>query len=151
MRLLFVLCGALALCGCVSAYDASAEPAAQQAKALGYDQCNAALARKELKTNVAMLECVLASEKKYAVDIKLQNMGFYDAYAARVRLIAIDRDAGRLSNAQMESDLAAAHSDYISAMNQAYVQTAADNAATTNFLVGAAGAFATGYAHPIPP
>lgn len=150
MRLVFVLCGALVLCGCASAFDASAVAAAKQVNQVGYDKCNSARGH-EIKTYVTLTNCYLASDLVFANSIKLRNMSLYNTYAARIRLLAVDVDAGRVSVADGNSRLSAAGRDYVSAIEQAYAQTAADNAATTNFLVGATAAFATGYAHPIPP
>ena len=73
-------------------------------------------------------------------------MDLFNTYASQVRSIAVDADAGRISQVERDSRLAAAYNDYFSATNQAYAQTKAENDARMNFLAGAVGAFATGYA-----
>ena len=98
-----ILAVTLLLGGCAGVYDPSELAAAQQEKALGYDQCNAALAQRRFLTSAGYFECVLAAEEQYARAIKLQRMDIFNIYAARVRLIAVDADAGRISAAEEQS------------------------------------------------
>lgn len=73
-------------------------------------------------------------------------MGLYDTYASRVRLIAKDADANKITESERNSQFHAVGASYFSAIDQAYDAAEAGNANVTNFLWGTTGAFATGYA-----
>ena len=120
------------------------EPAAAQTKHLRVAQCNSAIVGRG--TNAALIECNLVAEKEYAIAIKLQNMGFYETYAARLRTIAMDADAGRISQQQRNNLWDTDFEDYRSAIAQARAVADANRATTTNLIVGAAGALVVGYA-----
>jgi len=114
---------------------------------LGYEQCNAApVGPKKWTPNAVLYDCYLAAEKRYAVAIKLKDMGLYETYAARIRIIAKDADAKKITVAETNARFQASLADYFSAINQAYAKSEADNADMTNFLWGSAGAFMTGAA-----
>lgn len=134
---------AAALTGC-AVYDVDALPAALQAKVQDYKQCDAQFAGRG--TNVAIYECYLAAEKQYATNIRLQRTDLYEIYAARVRLIARDTDAGRMTTDERNRQSEGAFADYRASLSRAVADTAAAQAelgAGTGALLGG---MAQGYA-----
>ena len=139
-----VLGTALLLTGCANAYDQSLEPAANQARLVGYGQCNSAISVHE--TNLDLFTCYLAAEHQYAKAINLADMRPYDLFAAQLRTIARDSDARRITASDRDARVAVARIDYSASLHQAYGQTAAGNAEATNILAGIAGGAAVGFA-----
>lgn len=133
------------LSGCATAYDMSTVKAANAARQSGFDQCTAKLTG---HANAEQANCILAVEKKWAVAIKLRNMGLYDVFAGEFRSIAVEADARRISPVERDNQIRIVLNAYHTSLREAYAAMQRennDNAATltmlgTGFLNGYNGA-----------
>lgn len=94
-RKLAVGASAVFLAGCAHAYDEGAFQGAVAQLELGVTQCKTRSNAHEFATVSAYAECHIAAREKFFHDIKFSQPQIVDAYAARVRLIASETDAGR--------------------------------------------------------
>ena len=90
----------LMLAGCTAGYDKTAMPDAGVSVRQASLSCEVKWAAKEIKTYSEWAACSLAAERKFFTAIKLQKMDTFEAYAARYRILAADRDAQRISDSQ---------------------------------------------------
>ena len=107
------------LAACAGVYDASAVPSAQAAMQYAKDQCVARLNSGEYKTTLESVNCALEADRAFAVAVKLKKMDLYNAYAGRMRMVAMDRDAGRITREEAQMRGGAVWKDYIGGIDQA--------------------------------
>ena len=91
-------------------YDLTALPKAWAVRQKMIDGCQ--VRATSFKTTTEQMNCLLAAHQAYAVAEKLRDMTPYRDYAAAVRHLAADADAGKLSQYDLPSRLAALRNDY---------------------------------------
>jgi hypothetical protein len=91
-------------------YDVAALPKAWAVRQKMIDACQARAT--SFKTTTEQMECLLAAHQAFAVTEKLKDMTPYRDYAAAVRRLAADADAGKLSQYDLPGRLAALRNDY---------------------------------------
>lgn len=118
------------LTGCAAVYNESAIPRAQENLSLAREQCTARRLGGDLKgaPNIVNVECFLAADLAFAKEIQLKDMALYETYAARVRLLAKERDAGLVTLEQANQQSQAIWRDYIGGIQQAAAYDAARRA-----------------------
>lgn len=113
MRKLIVL-GALGavLAGCTSPayqFDRDAMPAAQRARMAGWQKCVAELTDGPA---VTLIECHNENNRAFLRAIHYRDNGAFEAYFDRVRLLAIDADAGRITKDEFFKRLSQIFADH---------------------------------------
>ena len=91
-------------------YDVSALPKAWAVRQKMIDGCQAKAT--SFKTTTEQMNCLLAAHQAYAVTEKLKDMTPYRDYAAAVRHLAADADAGKLSQYDLPNRLRGLRIDY---------------------------------------
>lgn len=91
-------------------YDLASLPKAWAVRQKMIDGCQAKAA--SFKTTTEQMECLLAAHQAFAVTEKLRDTAPYRDYAAAVRHLAAAADAGKLSQYDLPSRLAALRNDY---------------------------------------
>jgi hypothetical protein len=91
-------------------YDVAALPKAWAVRQKMIDACQAKAAN--FKTTTEQMECLLAAHQAYAVTEKLKDMAPYRDYAAAVRHLAAEADAGKLSQYDLPGRLRVLRTDY---------------------------------------
>lgn len=102
-RILGITVCALSLAACASTYNKAAMPLAASRLQLDTGICEARWTAKEFKTYSAWQACQLTAERSFAVAIALTRMDAFEEYAAGMRMLAADRDAGRVTDHQVRS------------------------------------------------
>ena len=102
------------------------------------DQCTAQRKAEALKNNVEFTDCYLTAQHSYAVAIKLKKMDLFDAYAARLRMLAAQRDAGSITLEEIKTRAAGVEQDYFNSIAQAASIDVARRARTAA-IIGAMG------------
>jgi hypothetical protein len=111
MRGILIALSALMLAGCAASYDKSAVPDAAATMRRAMAACD-----KE-QSGSKFTACALAAQRDFALAIHLPKMDAFDAYAARMIALAVDREAGRISPKQMAARAASIRKDYVFACN----------------------------------
>jgi hypothetical protein len=93
---------ALLLAGCARGYDPAAVPDATVAMHISAERCQARRTADDLKTWSDLEACELASERAFAVTIKMKKMEAFEAYAANMQALAAERDAKRVTAQQVK-------------------------------------------------
>ena len=104
---------AVLVCGAFDSpppYDVTALPKAWAVRQKMIDGCQARAT--SFKTTTEQMECLLAAHQAYAAAEKLRAMSPYRDYAAAVRHLAADADAGKLSQYDLPNRLAALRNTY---------------------------------------
>jgi hypothetical protein len=102
-RVLTITLSVLMLAGCADTYNKSVMPKAAanlQRETVG---CKARWTAKEFRTYSEWQACQLTAERGFATTINLTRMDAFEVYAAELRTLAADRDAGRVTDRQVRS------------------------------------------------
>jgi hypothetical protein len=102
-HILTITISALMLMGCTETYNRSAMPKAAAALQQDTVRCKARWTAKEFKTYSEWQACQLAAERGFARTIALTKMDAFEAYAADMQALAVDRDANRVTDRQVRS------------------------------------------------
>ena len=125
---ILLVCGAVLLGGCAGVYDESAVPSASAAMQLAADRCEADRVANILKNNVELVDCRMAAERGFVVSVKLKKMDVFEVYASRMHMMAVDRDAGRITLEQTKARAAQIRNDYTNAIDNAVANDARERA-----------------------
>jgi len=101
--ILTIALSALMLAGCADTYNKSVMPKAAanlQQETVG---CKARWTAKEFSSYSEWQACQLTAERAFATTISLTRMDAFEVYAADMRALAADRDAGRVTERQVRS------------------------------------------------
>ena len=101
--ILTIAISALMLAGCADTYNKSVMPKAAaglQQETIG---CKARWTAKTFRTYSEWQACQLRAERGFATTISLTKMDAFEVYAADMRTLAADRDAGRVTDRQFRS------------------------------------------------
>lgn len=130
------------LAGC-DVYDRDAVPAAATAESVAWTQCKTLNNQGTITTHKALIECYLSADKAFGHAIHLAFMDeLFGRFAARMRRIGADADAGLISDAEAGSRIAAARNAFRNEISQLDAQYRTNQAD----LMGGAAALAQGYA-----
>ena len=102
-RILTVTFSVLMLAGCADTYNKSVMPKAAASLQQETAGCKARWTAKEFRTYSEWQACQLRAEHAFATTISLTRMDAFDVYAAEMRALAADRDAGRVTDRQVRS------------------------------------------------
>ena len=94
---------ALMLAGCADTYNKSVMPKAAAGLQQETVSCKARWTAKTLRTYSEWQDCQLTAERGFATTISLTKMDAFEVYAADMRTLAADRDAGRITDRQFTS------------------------------------------------
>ena len=105
-RILTITLSALMLAGCAGTthtYNKSAMPNAASGLQLETAGCKARWSAKEFRTYSEWQACQLTAERGFARAIALTKMDAFEAYAADMQALAVERDANRVTDRQVRS------------------------------------------------
>jgi hypothetical protein len=109
-------------------YDVAALPEASAVRArLGF-ACQ--MQARSFITMKAQVECLLKASRAYAVAQQLRDMSVFRTYAAQMRSVAADADAGRIAGAPLQKRVAAIGAAYRLKVDDAYAAYKARHAIT---------------------